>query len=204
MEKIEFILAKISGFNPNILNYCIGTRKELALTGIFYIFQVVILFFVSYILFNYLACINWLISIIMASICCYYFSKILYRIFKWIYNSKSFNVILSIAFLAQPLIVLISILISIRLLESEILFNSFFHNNFSNSKYLGSKAILIAFKNLIVEGEQRTTIIFMIIAIYILMQFIFIRPLITIYKSTNTLYNTFNKFYEQIKIRQPR
>lgn len=188
-------MLKIAGFDDFIVKYCTTQYNTLCSIGAFFIFQLIAIFISIFILFYDFFYCNILISFFFSIATLLLFSKKVSFFLKLLHKQFNMEILIVILFINLLILTIITSIFNLKIFETEIYYDLILNgNNYGKYKiYKYFVSLLHQIKN----SENSMVIILFSIAIFLLLQFIFIKPYFQIYSTRKTLYNTIRKNYEQ-------
>lgn len=197
-SKLQQKLWVLANYDYFFLKYCPALYNKIAGIGMYFIFQIIIVFFsilIAYSVFipEYFF-LGWLISI-LGTFIFYKWIKFFNNIYQ---NYNNIGVFILQTFFNLILALLLCIPFCLYLFEQQILFRLFQDTgkmNFEILEKLWMKPYTLY--NTLFSENEGTIILLACLAVFILIAFVFIAPYLLIYNNRKSSYNLVKKNYEQ-------
>lgn len=195
MQKLQEYMFKIAGFDGFIAKFCTTQHNTISSIGIFFIFQYLAVFESVYFLFFDFVYSNIYISIFVSFFISFLFAKMIKYLLSDFHSKFKISSLFFCLFVNILILLVITSLFVLKIFEMEVLYDLILKGDYyGNNKF--TKHIFSLFHQIAVS-EHGLIIILFWVAIFLLLQFIFINPYVQIYSIRKTLYNTIKKSYEQ-------
>lgn len=195
MNGAQKYMLKIAGFDDFIAKYSFTQINTISSIGIFFIFQYLAIFTSFSILFFEFIYSNIFISIFFGFLFMYLFVRLTKYLLSKLQNGFKINVLLNISFVNTLILFIVSMIFTLKIFQNEIYYDLILNgNSYGNFKI---KKHILSLLYQIKSSENGIIILLFSIALFLLFQFIFIKPYFQIYAIRKTLYYTIKKGYEQ-------
>lgn len=187
-------MCKLAGFDNFIVKYCSTQYNSLSSIGIFFIFQYLAIFVSLFVIVYDFVFSNVFVSIFLSLIILFLFEKTVRIFIKHLHKSFKISVLIVILFTNVLILLTITTTLTLKIFETEIIYDLILNGD-NYGKYKIKHLFSLFFQ--INNSENGLVIILFWVAIFLLLQFIFIKPYFQIYSTRKTIYNTLRKKYEQ-------
>lgn len=188
-------MCKLAGFDNFIVKYCSTQYNSLSSIGIFFIFQYLAIFVSLFVLLYDFVYSNFFVSIFLSLVILFLFERTVRSFTKHLQKAFKFSVLIVILFTNVLILLTITTTLNLKIFETEIIYDLILKGD-NYGKYKIEKHLFSLFYQ-INKSENGLVIILFWVAIFLLLQFIFIKPYFQIYSTRKTIYNTIRKNYEQ-------
>lgn len=195
MNVLQKNMCKLAGFDNFIVKYCSTQYNSLSSIGIFFIFQNLAIFISLFVLLYDFVFSNVFVSIFLSLVILFLFNRIVRIFTKHLQKAFKFSILIVILFTNVLILLTITTTLNLKIFETEIIYDLILKGD-NYGKYKIEKH-LFSLLYQINNSENSLVIILFWVAIFLLLQFIFIKPYFLIYSTRKTIYNTIRKNYEQ-------